>query len=154
MKKFVLVLCYIITVSGIAEAIDLAGLEGIGAISNFRATSTGVLFNCQDGSQLQVTVLAPDLIRVRASYRKPLPQRDHSWAIDKTQWASPSLKVTETSEAATITTDEVQIVVRRSPLIVEFRDTRTGKTINADERPMMFDPKTTRIAAAKKLGFD
>ena len=154
MKRLVLVLCYIIAACGIAESIDLSGLEGIAAVSNYRATSTGVILSCQDGSQVQVTVLAPDLIRVRASYRKPLPQRDHSWAIAKSQWTSPSLKVNETSDAIAITTDEIQIVVRRSPLIIEFRDTKTGKTINADDRPMMFDPKTTRIAAAKKLGFD
>src|SRR5215475_12493160 len=154
MKKVVLLLCYVIALYGIAEAIELAGLEGIGAVSSSRATSTGVILNCQDGSQVQITVLAPGLIRVRASYRKPLPQRDHSWAIAKTQWMSPSLKVSETSDAIAITTDELQIVVRRSPLIVEFRDAKNGKTINADERPMMFDTKTTRIAAAKKLGFD
>ena len=58
------------------------------------------------------------------------------------------------------------MVVRRSPLLIEFRDAKTQKVINADERPMMFDAKGalagmmfdpkagTFVSAAKKLGFD
>ena len=46
------------------------------------------------------------------------------------------------------------MVIRRSPLLVEFRDAKTGLTINADARPMGFDPKGTTVAAAKKLGLE
>ncbi|HTG17158.1 MAG TPA: glycoside hydrolase family 31 protein, partial [Blastocatellia bacterium] len=137
-----------------AKAIDLSGLETIGPVSSHTANSTGVIFNCSDGSQVQVSVLAPDLVRVRASYRKRLPQRDHSWAIAKTDWVNPEWKLTEAADAFVITTSELQVVVRRSPLLVEFRDAKTGKTINADARPMMFDSKGSTIAAAKKLGFE
>jgi len=154
MKKLVLLLCCLISLCCGVEAIDLGGLESIGPVSTYTSTSSGVVFTCSDGSQVQVLVLAPDLVRVRASYRKPLPQRDHSWAIAKTDWVNPDWKVAQAPDSFVITTSELHVVVRRSPLLVEFRDAKTGKTINADARPMMFDPKSTTIAAAKKLGFE
>ena len=42
-----------------------------------------VVFNCQDKSQVQVILLAPDLVRIRVSFGKPIPAKDHSWAIAK-----------------------------------------------------------------------
>ena len=154
MKRLLLLVYCLVSLCAGAKAIDLSALESIGPVSSHTTTSAGVIFKCSDGSQVQVSVLAPDLIRVRASYRKPLPQRDHSWAIDKTDWGNPEWKLSEGADAFVITTSELQIVVRRSPLLVEFRDAKTAKTINADERPMMFDPKGATVAAAKKLGFE
>jgi alpha-glucosidase len=142
------------------------GLEPIGSVSNFTKSEAAVTFNCTDGSQVRVLILAPDLIRVRASFRKALPARDHSWAIAKESWDAVRWSVKETAESVVISTDELDVVVRRSPLLIEFRDAKTGAVINADERPMMFDAKGvmtsimfdpkagTFVAAAKKLGFD
>lgn len=150
-----------------AEAQDIVnGLEPIGSVSTFTKNRTDVTFKCQDGSQVRVSILAPDLIRVRASFRKALPDRDHSWAIAKENWDAVRWGLNETTDSVVITTDELEVVVRRSPLLIEFRDAKTKQVINADERPMMydakgamtgmmFDPKAgTFISAAKKLGFD
>src|SRR5262249_582520 len=96
----------------------------------------------------------------------PLPARDHSWAIAKEAWPPVRWSLTESSDAIMIVTDEVEAVVRRSPLLIEFRDAKTHSPINADERPMMYDANGTMrksmfdpdagiyVAAAKKLGFD
>jgi alpha-glucosidase len=169
MNKFLLSLCCLAFVlcSASVEAQDFVqGLEPIGPVSNFTKSDAAVTFNCQDGSQVRVAILAPDLVRVRASFRKSLPTRDHSWAIAKESWEAVRWNVKETAESVVISTDEVEVVVRRSPLLIEFRDAKTGAVINADERPMMFDAKGTKsgmmfdpkagtfVAAAKKLGFD
>src|SRR5205085_8422214 len=114
----------------------------IGPVSGFTKSAGGVLFNCADGSQVQVSVLAADLVRVRASFKSRLPARDHSWAIAKTDWEVVRWNVAEQADAITITTDEIEVVVRRSPLVVEFRDGKTHEAINADFRPMMRDPKS------------
>ncbi len=50
-------------------------------------------------SQLSLHVLAPDLVRVRAAFQKPLPQLDHSWAIARTEW--PQVLFPDTEGAAT-----------------------------------------------------
>lgn len=148
------------------KAQDITTLEKIGPVVRFERTEKAVTLHCQDNSQVRLTILAPDLIRVRAAFAKPIPTRDHSWAIAKENWDTPRWNLTETSDSITITTDEIEVVVRRSPLLIEFRDARTRQVLNADERPMsydakgqlagmMFDPKAgTFVAAAKKLHFD
>ena len=151
---------------GSAFAQDITTLEKIGPVVRFERTEKGVLLHCQDNSQVQLTVLAPDLIRVRAAFTKSIPTKDHSWAIAKDNWQTPRWTIRETSDSISIVTDEVEAVVRRSPLLIEFRDARTRQLLNADERPMsydakgllnaiMFDPKAGMfVAAAKKLGFN
>ena len=148
------------------RAQDITVLEPIGAVESFQRTENKVTFRCRDNSQVQLTILAPDLVRVRAAFRKAIPARDHSWAIAKDDWATPRWTVNESTEAVTVVTDEIEVVVRRSPLLIEFRDARTHQLINADERPMaydaqgklagmMFDPKAgSFVAVSKKLGFD
>ena len=93
-------------------------------------------------------------VRVRASFRKPLPERDHSWAVAKTSWDTPKWSLTEAGDSVRMVTDELEIAVRRSPLLIEFRDPQSHQALNADGRPMLFDPHGTTVAAAKKLGWD
>ncbi len=111
--------------------------------------------SCADQSEVQISVLAADLIRVRVSYQKPMAGPDHSWAIAKTTW-EPTLWTLrdEPPVALHLVTDELEVVVNRQPLLIEFRDRRTGRLINADQRPMAFDPKSGIVAAAKRLGVD
>ena len=150
----------------IASAQDVTDLQRIGPVVSFTRSDKSVTLNCQDNSQVQITPLAPDLVRVRASFTKPIPARDHSWAIAKEVWTTPRWTVVEKPTSIVITTDEVEVVINRSPLLIEFRNARTHEVINSDEQPMaydakglmvprMFDPKAgTYVAAAKKLGFD
>src|SRR5258708_15356513 len=145
---------------------ELAGLERMGSVTSFTKTGKSVTLNCQDNSQVQLTILAPDLIRVRASFTKRIPARDHSWAIARVDWITPRWSVRETAAAIIVSTDEVEVVVHRSPLLIDFRDARTHEIINADDQPMAYDGKGTLtgmlfdptagifVAAAKKLGFD
>jgi alpha-glucosidase len=150
----------------VATAQDITTLEKIGPVVRLERTEKTVTLHCRDNSQVQLTILAPDLIRVRAAFTTPIPQRDHSWAIAKDDWATPRWSLNETTAVITITTDEIEVAISRSPLLIEFRDARTHQVLNSDERPMsydpkgqlakiMFDPKAGMfVAAAKKLGFD
>lgn len=165
-KRTVSIFCCLLAFVTICAGQDITRLEKIGAVTSFTRSEKAVLFNCLDQSQVQVTILAPDLVRVRASFTKPLPTRDHSWAIAKTDWTAPRWTLSEKPDHILITTDEIEVVVRRSPLLIEFRDAKTHSIINADEQPMafdakgllkdmLFDPKAgSFVAAAKKLGFN
>src|SRR5579862_2602343 len=137
-----------------ALAIDLTGFVPIGPLASHTAARDGVTITCGDQSQVRFTILSPDLIRVRASYGKPLPERDHSWAIAKTDWDPPKWNVQEETGGLLISTAELEVFIHRAPLIVEFREARTHRPINADALPMLYDPNSGAIAAAKKLGFD
>ncbi|HBB87724.1 MAG TPA: alpha-glucosidase [Blastocatellia bacterium] len=148
------------------SAQEITTLESIGPVVSFERNEKTLTFKCADNSQVQVSVLAPDLFRIRTSFTKPIPAKDHSWAIAKETWETPRWSFRETPDSFTISTDEVEVVIRRTPLLIEFRDAHTHEIINADERPMaydarglmkgiMFDPEAgTFVAASKKLGFD
>ncbi|MGA2590183.1 MAG: TIM-barrel domain-containing protein [Bryobacteraceae bacterium] len=154
MKKLASSAFCLFSLSAVAPAIELTGLVPIGRFASYSKAQDGVTVTCQDQSQVRFYVLAPDLVRVRASFGKPLPDRDHSWAIAKTTWDVPKWTVREESGALLIATEELEVIVQRSPLLVEFRDAKTHRAINADQRPMMDDPRSGTVAAAKKLGFD
>ncbi|HJT28086.1 MAG TPA: TIM-barrel domain-containing protein [Pyrinomonadaceae bacterium] len=159
-----LVLTLLLTTSVFAQ--DITTLEKIGDVVSLIKTEKSVTITCKDKSQVQLTILAPDLVRVRASFTKPIPAKDHSWAIAKNDWSTPRWTVTESQTAITLSTDELEVTIQRSPLLISFRDARTDQLLNADERPMsydanaklaamMFDPKAGPfVAASKKLGFD
>ncbi|MEN3329493.1 MAG: alpha-glucosidase [Acidobacteriota bacterium] len=145
---------------------DITTLQPIGRVTNLTKTDKAVTLTCDDNSQVQLTILAPDLVRVRTSFTRPIPTIDHSWAIAKDDWSTPRWTVTESQTAITLSTDELEVTIQRSPLLISFRDARTHQLLNADERPMsydakaslagmMFDPKSGPfVAASKKLGFD
>src|SRR6266404_6141925 len=149
-----------------SQEIDVTRLDKIGSVTSYIKTEQGITLSCSDNSQVQLNVLAADLIRVRASFAKPIPVKDHSWAIAKDFWDATSWNVRETTDAIVVATSEIEAVVLRSPLLIEFRDAHTHKTINADEQPMAYDAKGSLapiqfdpgagqfVAVAKKLGFD
>jgi alpha-glucosidase len=139
--------------SMVVDAIELNGLTPIGPVERVVKDDAGVTLECTDASQVRIAVLTSDLIRVRASFREALPSRDQSWAIAG-NWPAPKWSMTERADEVTIETGEVTVRVQRSPLLVEFRDRRTGRIVNADERPMMSGPNGRGVAAAKRLGFD
>ena len=135
-------------------AVDFTGLPAVGDVTAVTRTERGVNLACADGATVQVVVLAPDLVRVRTLFAGQPAAPDHSWAVARTDWAAAPWQLSESPEAVTLTTGELAVVVQRAPLLVEFRDAATHRVINADARPVMRDPRTGRVGAAKRLGLD
>lgn len=159
MTKFIASVLSLVFLCPFVKAIDLHGLVPIEPLASFASTRDTVTITCRDQSQVRLYILAPDLIRVRASFRQPVPVRDHSWAIAKTGWDLPKWSVKEEPDDLLVSTEEVEVVVHRSPLLIEFRDAKTHRPINADALPMMWDPhaddpRLHTVAAAKRLGFE
>ena len=144
----------VLALSGCAGAVDLNGLRTVGPVASFVKANASVTFTCTDQSEVQINVLAPDLIRVRAAFLKKLPPRDHSWAIAKDAWDAPRWTLSEQPGVVRISTAELEVTIHRDPLLIEFRDAATYQVINADQQPMSFDPGTGRVVAVKTLGFD
>src|SRR3954447_14112123 len=88
-----LVLILLLTTPVFAQ--DITTLEKIGDVVSLIKTDKSVTITCRDNSQVQLTILAPDLVRVRASFAKPIPAKDHSWAIAKNDWSTPRWTVNE-----------------------------------------------------------
>lgn len=138
----------------LAPALDWSGLQPIGPAQSVARHERGVTLSCADGSTLNLTFLTPEIVRARAQFTGQSLALDHSWAIARTEWPAVDWQLSETPDAVMLTSRALQVIVRRDPLTVEFRDSATGRVINADQRPAARDPKTGRIAAAKKLGLD
>jgi alpha-glucosidase len=153
MKQLALLVCFL-SLCPAAGAADLAGLVPIGPVASYETSAANVTLTCADHSQVRIYLLAPDLVRVRASFGKPIPGRDHSWAIAKTEWDAPKWSTREDGGDLLISTDELEVLVHRSPLLLEFRDAKTHRSINTDQLPMMYNPKSGMVAAAKKLGLE
>src|ERR1044071_1852939 len=129
MKRFLVFIAFFASCASVF-AQDITTLEKIGPVVSVVKSDKTVTLNCRGNSQVQLTILAPDLVRVRASFTKPIPARDHSWAIAKQDWPTPRWNLSEASDVITIATDELAVVIRRSPLLIEFRDARTHRVIN------------------------
>jgi alpha-glucosidase len=138
----------------IAAAGEPTGLQSIGAAIKVSRLEDGVRLDCADGASLRLTVLAPDLVRVRALFAGQADQPDHSWAIDRRSWAAVPWQLDEAAATVTLTTAELEVVVRRNPVLVEFREAADHRLIKADFQPMARDPQTGRVAAFKRLGLD
>src|ERR1700694_5607538 len=143
MNRELAVIFLLIILSSSLDAQDITALEKIGPVVSFTKTDKAVTFTCRDNSQVKLSILAADLIRVRTSFARPMPEKDHSWAIAKENWETPRWSLKEAAESVTITTDEVEVVVHRSPLLIDIRDARTHELINSDEQPMAYDAKGT-----------
>ena len=135
-------------------AADFSSLQPIGAVASTTRTPQGVQLTAADGSTVAVSLLAPDLVRVRTLFAGQKPALDHSWAIAKTDWPATGFQFSADAASVTLKTSDVQVVIRRDPLLIEFRDPATGRVLNADARPMAHDAKTGAVGTAKKLGYE
>ncbi|MBX3737339.1 MAG: glycoside hydrolase family 31 protein [Candidatus Didemnitutus sp.] len=135
-------------------AADSTALQPIAAVASTTRTAQGVTLTAADGSTVAVSVLAPDLVRVRTLFAGQKPALDHSWAVAKTDWPAVPFQFSEDSASVTLATAELKVVIQRDPLLIEFRDAATGRVLNADARPMARDPKTGAVGTAKKLGYE
>ncbi|HEY3756174.1 MAG TPA: glycoside hydrolase family 31 protein [Opitutaceae bacterium] len=144
-----------LAVAGTLRADDAPeNLTAIGSITQVRPIAGGADLTCADGSEVRVTALAPDLVRVRAAFRTVLPSRDDSWAIAKTDWSPTDARVSEDDKAIHLKTSALLVNIARSPLLIEFRDAQTGRVINADWQPMAGNSATGHVGVAKRLGLD
>jgi alpha-glucosidase len=153
LRRFVLV-AVVAMMTAPAWAAPPDGQRPIGDVARVVRAADGVIIDCADGSQVRLSVLAADLVRVRATFGRPLPARDHSWAIEKTAWEPARFTVREDAAEIVVATDELEVAVRRAPLLVAFRDARTHRPVDGDVRPMSAAAKTGVVTAYKRFGFD
>ena len=115
-----------------AHAVDLTSMQTIGNVAGVNKVEDGIIIDCEDKSQVKLRALAPDLVRVRVTFQKSLPERDPSWAIERTKWDRVSTQISESKDSVTLETSELKVVVERQPLRISFYDRKTGNLINRD----------------------
>jgi len=133
---------------------DGAGLQPIGAVERVVRSERAATLHCAHSAQVEIIVLAPDLVRIRARFAGQPAAPDHSWAIARTDWSVVPWTLREEPKTITIATTDLEVVVQRAPLLITFQDAATHRVLNADQHPMARNPKTGHVATAKKLGLE
>ncbi len=84
-----------------------------GAVQSIGVNGTQVDFNCQE-SRLRLSILAPNLIRVRfAPSGEFLPRRSWAITLEDAAWEKAAFEVKETPETVEIQTEQIQVKVWR-----------------------------------------
>lgn len=114
----------------------------LGDVAAVHPSDRGVQINCNEAT-LQVTVLAPNLVRVRlAPTGNFLPHR--SWAVAKADddWATTSVEQVETNAAIALKTPQLTVQISRNPCRITCfnangipfaQDSELGMAWNASE---------------------
>ncbi|WP_293270300.1 alpha-glucosidase domain-containing protein [Microcoleus sp. PH2017_02_FOX_O_A] len=123
----------------------------IGSIQSIDKTDHTIHFNCTNSS-LKISILAPNLIRVRMSPTGEFKDRSHSVTLPDEEWQIVPFEVRETAEKIEIETAQITISVKRDRPAIECFD-KSGKPFASDcDRPMGW--RTGATAAWKRIETD
>jgi len=135
-------------------AFEVEGLRPVAPVVSLARDERSLTLHCSDGSLVRISPLTPGIVRVRATFSGQPAEPGHSWAIAKEDWKAFPWTFSESAEAIVISTGQIEVRIKRDPLLIDFVDPQTGQVINADQRPLSRDPVKGRVAAFKKFGFD
>lgn len=101
-----------------------ADWQGIGSLIAGQPEGNRMKFRNRQAT-VTITVLAPDLIRVRATAGTS-PESDHSWAVVKKDWPQVRAEFTGSGESRVIRTRELEVRAQVSPFRLAFYDPSGG----------------------------
>jgi len=124
---------------------NLANSWTIGNVSSWWQQSRDIIFQIDDGSRLCLSVLAPDLIRVRFAPDGVI-RGNISRAVVKDDWPIPNFTVQDTGGYITVATNEIFAQVQKTPCVLAFWD-RVGNMLLSDDptRRIQWSSTYTRV---------
>ncbi|MBW4573648.1 MAG: glycoside hydrolase family 31 protein [Aphanothece sp. CMT-3BRIN-NPC111] len=121
----------------------------IGAVEDIQYDERHVHFEC-GGPSITISVLAPNLIRVRLSPTGEfLPRRSWAVTLDDEEWSVVPFEVRETAQAVEIETEQMRVCVQRQDYRIECFDS-DGQPFAGDADPGM-GWRMGAIAAWKRI---
>ncbi len=103
----------------------------IGSIQSMRRIHQGLEIDC-GGPKLLLSILAPNLIRVRFSPQGEfLPRRSWAVTVPDQDWGEGAFEVDETEAAIEVTTEQIRVVIQRDPCRMACFD-RAGRPFAQD----------------------
>jgi alpha-glucosidase len=120
----------------------LAEWQSVGALAASAPRENQITFSSTQAS-VTITVLAPDLVRVRMTHGTAAP--DRSWAVIKHDWPATHVEFSGDQNERMIRTPELEIRVKLSPFRLAFYDSK-GRLISKDapNRGMAWDGERVR----------
>jgi alpha-glucosidase len=129
MKRHGLLLVVVLLLGGPAGP-ALASWTSLGAMPEPQRDGQSLLYK-NEQAVVSLTVLAPDVVRVRMSPTQSFG-RDHSYAIANRQLGDPAASFEVGSERAVIRTGQLTVTVRHRPFRVAFA-TADGESLDEDD---------------------
>ncbi len=108
---------------------SFAEWQSVGALVPSEPKGNSIIFTGPNTTVL-VTVLAPDLVRVRMTRGAPGP--DYSYAVVKTDWPKRAVEFSASKGERMIRTPELEIRAQLSPFRLAFYD-REGRLVSKDD---------------------
>jgi alpha-glucosidase len=118
-------ICFLVLVSSVC-----AQWKSVGNVDSYKVIGNKVEFTAGT-AVVRLTLLAEDLVRVRAS-RDGHFAPDLSVSVIDTTWQPPTFTIDSTGTDFVIRTSRVGVVVRKNPLRLVFEDS-TGTILNEDD---------------------
>jgi alpha-glucosidase len=128
----------------LSVSLAVAQWQSIGDVDSFTRQEFGVTL--KSGSSLvNISILAPDLVRVRAS-RVGVFLPDRSAAVMKTDWSGARFDLRDIESELRLETSELTVIVQKRPLRISFL-AKDGALLNADdtERGMSWSGSALRV---------
>ncbi len=129
------VVLFMVALPGLAE------WHGVGKMTAETLQGDQIRFH-NSQAVVSVTVLAPDLVRVRMVPGKTLPP-DYSWAVVKTVWPKVAVEFSGGKKTRIIRTSELEVRIDLSPFRIAFYNNK-GELISKDSRQMAWEGGAVR----------
>lgn len=132
--------------AGVAQAVT------IGNVSSFTTSGQDITFSISDGSKVRLSILAPDLVRVRIAPGGTIGG-NVSQAVAKTSWATAAFSPSDSAGSVTFTTSKMKLVVLKTPFVLECRDLSNNLILSDDPtRRIQWDSGKTKVFKTTQSG--
>lgn len=129
--------------SGLGQQPDCAA-HTLGSVSKVIQLPNGIRIETSSGGVEQIVALRGDVLRIRASASRDLPE-DASWAVSvETRQSTVEATREDTADAVGFRTGEFQVAVGRRDLRLTVRDS-DGQTVLEDATPLRFEGSAFRL---------
>lgn len=118
-----------------------------GAVRSWQAQGRTLTIAC-DNADLQLTALAPDIVRVRLRPDRQFPPPfSYALARGDEDWPPLAVSVQETDDAIAMSTGALTVEIRRTDAAVRFT-APDGRTLDADAEPMSWAGEKVALSRA------
>jgi alpha-glucosidase len=129
MKKILFRLLQVLLLAVVAAAAAQAEWHSIGKVTGSQVEANEITFHTEHAI-VRVTVLAPDIVRVRMAQGASFGP-DYSWAVVKKEWPATHVEVSHTANQEVIKTGRLEVHANLSPFRLSFYDA-AGRLISKD----------------------
>ena len=133
MKKILAYLLQFVLIVAVAAATAQAEWHSIGKVTSSKAEGNEITFHTEHAI-VQVTVLAPEIVRVRMAQGSAFGP-DYSYAVEKKQWPALHVEFSHAPNMEVIRTGKLEIHAQLSPFRLAFYGAG-GRLISEDSKDL------------------